>query len=72
MAILKNQVYKTKTGKLLKVVKVTESGFHHLREVDINGDDVKDKRNSFGHVVHRANLVYSEETIQSFKLWKSN
>lgn len=46
MAILKNQVYTTKEGKLLKVVKVTESGFHHLREVDINGDDVKDKRNS--------------------------
>lgn len=72
MAILKNQVYTTKEGKLLKVVKVTESGFHHLREVDVNGDEVNDKRNSFGHVVHRANLVYSEETIKSFKLWKSS
>lgn len=72
MAILKNQVYKTKTEKLLKVVEVRDSGSHHFQEVDTNGNEVQEARNSFGHVVRRTKLVYSEETIQSFKLWKSN
>jgi hypothetical protein len=72
MAILKNQVYKTQTGKLLKVVEVRESGSHHFIEIDTDGNELLEKRNSFGHVVHRTKIVYSEETIQSFKLWKSN
>lgn len=71
MAVEKNQVYKTPSGKLLQVVEVRESGLHHFIQIDENGDPVIEKRNSFGHVVHRAYLVYSEETIQSFKKLKS-
>lgn len=70
MAVLKNQVYKTKSGKLLQVVEVRESGFHHFIEIDKDGNIVPEKRNSFGHVVHRSYLVYSQETIQSFKKQK--
>lgn len=70
MAIEKNQIYKTPSGKLLQVAQVMESGFHHFKEVDKEGNRIYDKRNSFGHVVHRSNLVYSEEIIHSFKKQK--
>jgi hypothetical protein len=68
--VLKNEIYKTKSGKLLQVSAVRESGFHHFKEIDKEGNPVSDKRNSFGHVVHRTDLVYSEEIIKSFKKQK--
>lgn len=71
MAIEKNQIFSTPSGRLLQVVEVRESGFHHLKEIDHAGNPVPEKRNTFGHVVHRAHLVYSEETIHSFKKLKS-
>lgn len=65
-----NQIYKTKSGKLLRVVEVRDSGFHHFKEIDKDGNAVLEKRNTFGHVVLRSHLVYSEETIHSFKKQK--
>lgn len=67
MAIEKNQIYKTPSGKLLQVTMLCESGFHHLKEVDTSGNRVEEKRNRSGHVVYRTEFVYSEETIHSFK-----
>lgn len=73
MAIELNQIYKTKTGKFLKVVAVKESGLHHFIEVsdNINKIPVTEQRNNFGHVTRRVNLVYSEETISTFKKMKA-
>ena len=71
MAIEKNQIYKTPSGKLLKLTEVRESGFHHLKEIDTDGNPVEEKRNRSGHVVYRTYFVYSEETIHSFKKQKS-
>lgn len=67
MAISIDQIYQTPSGKLLKVVAVKESGCHHFVEIDKKGKPKIEKRNSFGHVVRRPKVVYSEETIQSFK-----
>jgi hypothetical protein len=73
MAVELNQVYKTKTGKFLQVVFVADSGLHHFIEVSDNANrvPVPEKRNSSGHVTHRVKLVYSEETIASFRKMKS-
>jgi hypothetical protein len=71
MAVEKNQVYKTPSGRLLQVIEIRESGFHHFKEIDKHGNTIQDKRNTFGHVVHRSHLVYSEETIHSFKKQKA-
>jgi hypothetical protein len=73
MAIEINQVYKTLTGKFLQIVKLNESGFHNLIEVsdNVNKIPVKEKRNSFGHVTHRVDFKYSEETISTFKKMKA-
>lgn len=70
MAIEKNQIYKTASGRLLQVSAVRESGFHHFKEIDKEGNHIKEKRNTFGVVVHRSDLIYSEETIKSFKKQK--
>lgn len=64
--VLKN-IYKTPSGKLLQVSEVRESGFHHLKEIDKDGNPVQERRNRAGHVVYRTYFVYSEETIKSFK-----
>lgn len=71
MAIEKNQIYKTASGKLLQVVDLKESTFHHLKEIDKEGNAVEERRNRSGHVVYRTYFVYSEETIHSFKKQKS-
>ena len=71
MAIEKNQIYKTPSGKLLKLTEVRESGFHHLKEIDKEGNPVEEKRNRSGHVVYRTYFVYSEEIIHSLKKQKS-
>lgn len=71
MEVSKNQIYKTPSGRLLKVVAVKESGCHHLIEIDKSGNPKAEVRNLSNHVVRRNRLVYSEETIQSFKLCKS-
>lgn len=71
MAVEKNQVYKTPSGKLLQVIEVRDSGFHHFKEIDKEGNTILEKRNTFGHVVHRSRLVYSEEIIHSFKKQKA-
>jgi hypothetical protein len=71
MAIEKNQVFKTVSGKLLQVIEIKESGFHHLKEIDLDGNPVKERRNGSGHVVYRTYFVYSEEIIHSFKKQKS-
>ncbi|MES2796704.1 MAG: hypothetical protein V4683_12100 [Bacteroidota bacterium] len=71
MAIEKNQIYKTPSGKLLQLTEVRDSGFHHLKEIDKDGNPVEEKRNRSGHVVYRTYFVYSEETIHSFKKQKS-
>jgi hypothetical protein len=71
MAIEKNQIYQTPSGKFLKVSEIKESGFHHFKEIDKEGNHIEEKRNTFGVVVHRTDLVYSEETIRSFKKQKS-
>ena len=71
MAIEKNNTYKTPSGKLLQVVDLKESGFHHLKEIDKDGNPVQEIRNRSGHVVYRTYFVYSEETIHSFKKQKS-
>jgi hypothetical protein len=67
MAVIINQVYKTQSGRLLKVVSVKESGCHHFVEIDKKGKRVVEKRNNSGQVVHRTSVVYSEETISSFE-----
>lgn len=71
MAIEKNQIFKTPSGKLVKVVELKESGFHHLKEIDKEGNPVQEIRNRAGHVVYRTSFVYSEETIHSFKKQKA-
>lgn len=73
MAVQINQVYKTPSGKFLKVVLTTEAKFHHFIEVEdnVNRLPVPEKRNGFGHVTRRVNPVYSEETISTFKKMKS-
>jgi hypothetical protein len=71
MAIEKNNTYKTPSGKLLQVVDLKESGFHHLKEIDKEGNPVEERRNRSGHVVYRTYFVYSEETIHSFKKQKA-
>lgn len=71
MAIEKNQIYKTPSGRLLQVLYLKDSGFHHLKEIDTDGNPVEEIRNRSGHVVYRTNFVYSEETIHSFKKQKS-
>jgi len=73
MAVEKNQVYKTPSGKFLQVTLTSETGFHHFMEVsdNINRIPVPEKRNGFGHVTRRVNPVYSEETISTFKKMKS-
>ena len=67
-----NQVYKTPSGKFLKVVKVNESGSHNLIEINdnVNRIPVPEGRNKSGHVTRRVNLVYSEEVISTFKMLK--
>ncbi len=71
MAVL--DVYKTQTGRFLQLVKINESGLHHFIEVDdnVNRIAVPEKRNGFGHVTRRVNLVYSEEIVATFKKMKS-
>lgn len=41
MAIEKNQIYKTPSGRLLQVVYLKDSGFHHLKEIDTDGNPVE-------------------------------
>lgn len=67
MAIQINQVYKTSSGKLLKVKTIRESGIHTFIQIDENGNVIEDRKNSFGHVVDRSERLCSEETIRSFK-----
>jgi hypothetical protein len=66
------QVYKTPSGKFLQVLFVKESGLHHFIEIqdNLNRIPVPEQRNKFGHVTRRTNLVYSEETISTFKKLK--
>lgn len=73
MSIEIKQVYKTPSGKFLQVVLIKESGFHHLIEItdNVNRIPVPELRNKFGHVTRRVKLVYSEETISTFKKLKS-
>lgn len=73
MDVKKNQIYKTKTGKFLKVVLVTDSKFHHFIEVvdNINQTPLKEIRNNAGHVTRRVKLEYSEEIISTFKKMKA-
>ena len=73
MAVELNQIYKTKTGKFLQVVFVAESGLHHFIEVsdNVNKIPVPEGKNRAGHVTHRVNLVYGEETIATFRKMKS-
>lgn len=72
MEVKKNEVYKTQSGKFLQVVEVRESGLHHFIEIEdnVNRKPIPEQRNSFGHVIKRNKLVYSEETIASFKKLK--
>lgn len=73
MAIEIKDVYKTPSGKFLQVVQIKESGFHHFIEItdNVNRIPVPELRNKFGHVTRRVKLVYSEETISTFKKLKS-
>lgn len=66
-----HQIYSTPSGKLLKITDVKESGFHHLKEIDLKGKLVQERRNRAGHVVYRTSFVYSEEIIHSFKKQKA-
>lgn len=67
MAVEKNQIYKTKDGRLLKVKTIRESGIHTLTTIDVNGEPAEDKKNSFGHIIDRSERLCSEETIKTFK-----
>jgi hypothetical protein len=69
--VLKDSIYKTPSGKLLQVVEVKDSGFHHLMKIDKEGNPIQEIRNRSGHVVYRTYFVYSEETINSFKKQRS-
>lgn len=73
MDIKKGDVYKTSDNTFLQVVSVHESKSHHFIEVkdNVNRTPVPELRNRSGHVTHRVNLVYSEETIATFKKMKS-
>lgn len=73
MAIELHQVYKTHSGRFLQVVQVNESGSHNLIEVsdNVNKIPVPESRNRSGHVTRRVNLIYSEETIYTFKKMQS-
>ena len=64
-----NQLYMTKSGKVLMVKSVNESGSHNLIEVVSQTDKthVAEVKNKYGLVTRRTNLVYTEETISSFK-----
>lgn len=67
------QVYKTPTGNFLQLVAIKESGSHHFIEVtdNVNRFPVLEKRNKAGHVTKRVKLVYTEETIATFKKLKA-
>lgn len=73
MAVNLKEVYRTHSGKFLKVVLIRQSGLHHFIEVsdNVKKTPIPEKRNFAGHVVHRVNLVYSEETILTFKKMKA-
>lgn len=67
MEIKKKQTFKTSAGILLRVKTVRESGMHTLESIDKNGKVIPERRNTRGHVIQRNELLYSEETIRSFK-----
>lgn len=72
MEIKKNEVFKTPSGKFLQVTETRESGLHHFIEIEdnVNRVPIPELRNSFGHVIRRNKLVYSEEVISTFKKLK--
>jgi hypothetical protein len=69
MSVELNQLYMTKSGKVLMVKSVNESGSHNLVEVVSQKDRtlVAEIKNKYGLVTRRTNLIYTEETISSFK-----
>jgi hypothetical protein len=67
MKILKNEVYETQDGLLLKVQKVNDCGTHIFKLVDEKGKDIKERRNHRGHVTLRATRVCTNETVLTFK-----
>jgi hypothetical protein len=67
MAVEKNQVYKTKEGRFLRVKIIRELGIHTLTTIDKEGNIIPDKKNSHGHIIDRSDRFCSDETIKSFK-----
>lgn len=73
MSVELKQVYKTPSGKFLQVIQVNECGTHILIEIEdnVNRKPLPERRNRAGHVTRRVKLLYSEETISTFKKMKS-
>jgi len=69
MAIKINDVYKTPSGRFLQAKLISETGCHHFIEVqdNLNRIPVPEQKDKFGRVIRRTSLVYSEETIATFK-----
>lgn len=72
MAIKLGDVYKTPSDKFIKVTELKETGLHHFIEVmdNVKKKPIKEVRNKFGMITRRVKLVYSEETISTFKKLK--
>lgn len=73
MSVELNQVYRTPSGKFLQLIQINDCGTHIMIEIEdnVNRKPIPEKRNRAGYVTRRVKLLYSEETISTFKKMKS-